>query len=97
MQLQDVKVSWNIFIRLRIEGKPEIRAVRGKINYNLMNYFYKETKSIKKLFIEWRENPDAFIQKLETLFLNMEITNVKCIIERKKKQPHITFTDMERI
>ena len=52
VQLQDVKISWNIFIRLRIEGKPEIRAMRGKINYNLMNYFYKETGSIKKLFIE---------------------------------------------
>ena len=97
VQLENVKLSWNVFIRVGIEGKPEIRAVRGKINYNLMNYFYKETKNIKKLFIEWQENPDAFIRKLEILLMNMEITNIKCVIERKKKQPHITFIDMERI
>ena len=62
-----------------------------------MNLFCKETKNIKKLFIEWQENPDAFIQKLEILFKNMEIINVKCAIERKKKQPHLTFIDIIRI
>ena len=96
MTLNQVNVTWNFFCRITNEKDPEAGFVRGKISYNLINRFYKANKKIKQLFLDWRQNENHFIQKLETLFVNIEITNLMCVFERRKDNYHTIFYDAIR-
>ena len=97
VNLDEVTINWNLFFILKNETKPDVDVVRGKCHFNLISTFYKENKNIKQLFMEWRKDSKQFINKLESLFINIEITKLKCIFERRKNNYQIIFYDAIRV
>ena len=97
VKFEELTITWNVHFRLKNEMKPEIDVVRGKCHSNLINNFYKENKNIRKLFFEWRQNANKFIKGLELLFINIEITNLLCVFERRKGGYSTIFYDAKRV